>query len=82
MKTIERLKSDKRVKSAWSETDSGDGYWVMLKAGFADLAFDPHYPTHTIHEWTIKDLLSRMKQVEPCRCKECLTPKTPTPLAE
>lgn len=73
MKTLLKLKGDPRVKDAWSEQDSGDGYWVDLKVGFADMAFDPWQPSHTIHEPTIKRLLGRMRGVRPCNCKDCLS---------
>lgn len=71
MTTIERLNKDPRVYEAWSEKSSGDGYWVTLKTGFADMGFDPWEPTHTIHEWTIKDILIRMRDVKPCQCRDC-----------
>lgn len=71
VKTIHRLNCDPRVMEAWSETGTDDGYWVMLKPGFADTGFDPCQPTHTIHEWTIKAILFRMKDVKECNCKEC-----------
>ena len=71
-KTIAKLNLDPRVSKAWSEVGTGDGYWVMLKDGFADLVDDPWTPTHTIHEWTIKDLLLRMRAVSQCKCKECV----------
>lgn len=71
MKTLERLKADPRVDQAWSEAGTGDGYWIILKPGFADLSDDPCQPTHTIHEWRIADILRRMRDVKPCACKEC-----------
>lgn len=71
MKTLERIQQDPRVLEAWSELGTDDGYWVMLKAGFADKGFDPWQPAHTIHEWTIRKVLERMRDVEPCSCKEC-----------
>lgn len=76
MKTLDRIKSDPRVDSAWSETGTGDGYWVNLKQGWADLTDDPWQPTHTIHEWSLSILQSRMKQVKPCTCKDCSKVRT------
>lgn len=70
-RTIEKLKLDKRVADAWDEHFSRDGYWVTLKPGFADMGFDPCQPTHTIHEWTVKRILHRMRDVKPCSCNEC-----------
>lgn len=63
--------TDARVEKAWSELSSDDGYWVMLKTGFADPGDDPWQPTHTIHEWDIKSILRRMHDVQPCQCKDC-----------
>ena len=77
MKTLERLKSDPRVESVWDESGTDDGYWVNLRPGFADLAHDPMYPTHTIHEWTIKRVKDRMRDVRECNCKECSAVKSP-----
>lgn len=65
------VKSDPRVKEAWSEQDSDDGFWVTLKPGFADMAFDPHNPRHTIHEFTIREILSAIKEVRECKCESC-----------
>jgi len=59
------------VQSFWDEGEE-DGFWVNLKNGFADMKFDPCQPTHTIHEWEIKEVKRRMKDVRPCKCKECL----------
>jgi hypothetical protein len=75
LKTLDKLNADPRVEDAWSEAGTGDGYWVMLKTGFADLLHDPCQPTHTIHEWTIKRLLERMRDVRPCTCKDCVAYK-------
>lgn len=70
--TIQRLNKRADVKEAWSEGGKEeDGYWVTLAPGFADLSFDPWQPTHTIHEWTVARVLSRMKDVRPCDCEEC-----------
>lgn len=72
MKLIEQIRKDPRVESVWDESGTGDGYWVNLKPGFADLSDDPWQPTHTIHEWKWSDIRRRMRDVEPCKCKECV----------
>lgn len=64
MTTLDRLNLNARVKEAWDEGE--DGYWVALKRGFADIGFDPGQPTHTIHEWTVKAVPRRMRNVRPC----------------
>lgn len=71
MTVMETLRRDPRVKEVWSEKATDDGYWVGLKKGFADMAFDPHTPFHTIHEWTWEKIRSRMRDVKPCNCSEC-----------
>lgn len=73
---FKRLALDLRVANISDETGlgsgpQGDGYWVYLKTGFADLADDPCQPTHTIHEWTVRAVLRRMRDVKPCSCREC-----------
>jgi hypothetical protein len=71
LKSLLKLKDDPRVKEIWDESNTGDGYWVNLKDGFADMEYDPFYPNHVIHEWTAAKVLSRMKDVKPCVCEEC-----------
>lgn len=63
MKAIETLPKKHRVKikEYWSEAANGDGYWVVLKDEYIDTDFDPFNPTHTIHEWRMAPLLSRIR---------------------
>jgi hypothetical protein len=66
-----QVKSRPSCQRCLSETGTDDGYWVMLKNGYADLMFDPCQPTHTIHEWSLRVVLQRMRDVKPCSCKDC-----------
>jgi hypothetical protein len=66
MKTLDRLKADPRVSDVSDERQFGDGYFICLKPEFADVKFDPWQPTRTIHEYTVRDLLRRMRDVRPC----------------
>lgn len=81
-KSLEKLKADHRVEKVFMEdNDDGAGhpndYWVWLKTGWADLDFDRFEPSHSIHEWTAREVLQRMKSVRPCSCADC-APKLST----
>lgn len=68
MKTLERIKLDPRVRDAWSEGGSNeDGYWISLKPGWRSVTTE----THSVHEWTMKDLLRDFRDIVPCSCEEC-----------
>lgn len=69
--TLNQIRNDNRVADFSNETGNDDGYFVSLHAGFADMGYDPHRPTHEINEYQVKDLSRRMKDVRPCTCKEC-----------
>lgn len=73
MKTLAQIKRDPRVKSAWSEQGTEDGYWIKLKPGFLSFA-DPLQPSSTIHEFTMARLNSELASV-----KASLTPQHPRP---
>jgi len=73
--TLNQIRNDKRVADFSNETANEDGYFVSLQAGFADMGYDPHQPTHEINEYKAKDLSRRMKDVRPCNCKECTESK-------
>lgn len=60
------VETDPRVSEAWQDSD---GYWVVLKAGFADHAFDLN--CHSIHEDLVKDVVRRMAGIQICGCSEC-----------
>lgn len=62
---IERIKSDPRVSEIWNEGE--DGWWVMLKAGF----MCRNSECHAVHEWSLRDLWSSFKSVQPCVCRDC-----------
>ncbi|MCH8860717.1 MAG: hypothetical protein IH843_06245 [Thaumarchaeota archaeon] len=65
MKTLQDIKNDFRVHSVSDERNNGDGYFVYLKGGFKDYAFDPFEAVSTIHEQTIKLLIERFRGVRP-----------------
>lgn len=44
-----------------------DGYWVILNKGF----HDPQWDVHSIHEDTQKEVLGKIRDIEPCSCEEC-----------
>lgn len=62
---LAEIAKDPRVESAWDEGE--DGLWFSLKAGFR-LRIDG---THAAHEVTAKDLLAKLREIEPCNCPEC-----------
>lgn len=66
-KLIAKLKADSRVHDAWDEGE--DGMWVMAKDGWSFDFYGDN--SHTIHEWTTKDLRSQFKTMRPCACAEC-----------
>lgn len=70
-KSLAKIHSDPRVAEAWSEQANEDGYWILLKPGFADLDYDRFQPRHCIHEWTVRDVLLSMSGVRRCECSDC-----------
>jgi hypothetical protein len=44
-----------------------DGYWLYLTPGWIRQGTG----THCVHEWTAKDLIAGMREVEKCDCEEC-----------
>jgi hypothetical protein len=67
-KTIQHLVDDPRIQSVDDERDTGDGYWIYLEPGHQD---GESY-LHLIHEWTVKDLLRKVRGIEACRCEDCV----------
>ncbi len=65
-KTLEKLKKDSRVIDAWDETKgaNNDGYWVTLN-GYEWSG------CHSVHEFTIKKLLSSFANIKKCQCADC-----------
>lgn len=68
MKTIERIKSDRRVADVSDEREMGDGFWVYLKPGWR-WAEDW---VHSIHEDTPSECLRELHRAIPCHCRECV----------
>lgn len=56
-----------KIETIENETDDGCGYWLYLQPGWCgdDLG------CHTLHEDTVKDILSAWKYVQECNCSEC-----------
>lgn len=44
-----------------------DGYWLYLTPGWIRQGTG----THCVHEWTARDLMVGMREVEKCDCDEC-----------
>lgn len=55
-----------KVASYSDESACGDGYWLYLKPGWSRWG-----EVHSVHEWTIKDLIAAILEVERCECLEC-----------
>ena len=72
MKALDRLNADARVYDAHYEAGYERGekgsYWVSLMPGFVDTSTE----MHLIHEDTIREVLERIKHVEPCACTQCI----------
>jgi hypothetical protein len=64
--SLRKIGRDPRIQSVWDEGD--DGLWFSLKPGFR-IAIDN---THSAHESTVKDLLAKLREIEPCNCEDCL----------
>lgn len=67
-KTVQKLvlANTDKIEECSNEIGSDDGYWLYLKSGWS---FEGE--THSVHEWSVKDLLSAFKNVEPCACGDC-----------
>lgn len=65
MRTIAQLKKDPRVADAFSEGE--DGFWAHLKPGWCEADGS----THSVHEWTIRDLLREFRSIRKCECLGC-----------
>jgi SPX domain protein involved in polyphosphate accumulation len=58
MKSLKKYESI--IDEISDERGNGDGIWVYLKHEWADFNFDPYHPTRQIHEWSVRDILSRI----------------------
>jgi hypothetical protein len=68
MKAILKVtKSDPRVKDAWSEARSGDGYWIDLNRGWCSSTTQ----CHSLHEDSVRGVLKELSTIVPCTCNEC-----------
>lgn len=58
------------IDREWSERDSGDGYWILLKDGY-------HVDNvHAIHESSKRDAYARIQDVQLCSCIDCSARKS------
>lgn len=64
---LSKLKDDARVKEAWNEGE--DGYWVTARPGWSFDFYGDN--SHTIHEWTVKDLRRQFSTIRKCECRDC-----------
>lgn len=61
-------KLPKKYQSMIEEiSKDSDGYWAYSKKGFMFEGMG----CHTAHEYTQKELLSMIRTLKPCECKEC-----------
>jgi len=46
-----------------------DGHWLYTAPGW----WNPQMEVHCIHEWTVRDVLAELREIEPCGCADrCL----------
>jgi hypothetical protein len=63
-KQLDRVESDSRVQRVYRDSD---GIWLDLHYGWTA---DP-LGAHDIHENTVRDVLTHLRCVVPCRCEQC-----------
>lgn len=67
-RTLARIKKDARIEDAFVD---GDGFWLYIKTGFADMHEDRLDQLHTIREDTATALAKHLRYIEPCTCDGC-----------
>lgn len=67
--------TDRRFHSYHFEYDNG--HWLDCSAGWINLFSG----THSIHESTVREVLSQIRDVKPC-LNSCCVPTPPTPTEE
>jgi len=68
-RSVADLRRDPRVANAYHEPDNG--FWIELKPGWTA---DPR-DAHDIHEDTVADALADFRNIVPCDCADCATPR-------
>lgn len=63
-KSFNIVNDDPRVTEVFQDQD---GIWLWLNPGWTA---DPR-GAHDIHEDTVRDVLSKYRDIEPCACSEC-----------
>jgi hypothetical protein len=70
MKNFTNIKVPMKYQPMIDEIDKdSDGYWAYSKYGYHFAGMGG--ACHTAHEDTHKDLLSMIRTLEPCDCKDC-----------
>lgn len=70
-KTLNVVNADARVKEVFEDSD---GIWLWLNRGWTA---DPR-DAHDIHEMTVRDTLSRYRDIVACTCEDCRGTQSPT----
>lgn len=63
-RSLDRLGRDARVHQIYEDSD---GIWVELKPGYTADPLD----AHDIHEDTVRRVLDRAADIQPCACADC-----------
>jgi hypothetical protein len=68
-KTLVRavIKLGEKIREANDERGTGDGYWAYTRPGWC--WDDPGL--HTIHEYTVRGMISAFGRIMPCDCNQC-----------
>lgn len=56
-----------KIRAVDNECGTGDGYWAYTRPGWC--WDDPGL--HTIHEYTVRDMLAAFGRIMPCDCQQC-----------
>ncbi len=67
IKALAELSKDPRVREVSDETNTGDGYWLILRPGWRT----HDEVVHAVHEWNVKDLKAAFRLIKPCTCLDC-----------
>ena len=74
-RTLKECREHSYTDELWVEHDeldpcgnNGKSYWLALNPGL----FCESTETHTIHEWSVKDLCDAIATVVPCTCEDCV----------
>lgn len=68
LKSLNRLGRDPRVDEIYKDED---GIWMYLTTGFES---DPKSSCHTLHEYTVSELIKSARYICRCDCADCTAP--------